>query len=93
MEQTPKIFLDLPESLFKRLEDHINRVVEDCLRKHIEAIKAEPELMTRAQVAKRLRITLPTLRRLETNGELIPERVGRKVFYDKRRVELFLKPK
>lgn len=86
-----KLDLELPEHIFTRLQQVIEKSVQDALAKHIAAIKEEPELLTREQVAKRLRITKPTLRKLELDGKLIPERAGRRVLYDARAINLFLK--
>ena len=72
------------------LQQVIEKTVEASLVKHIALIKAEPELLTRAQVAKQLRITQPTLRKLELDGKLIPERAGRRVLYNARKVQIFL---
>jgi hypothetical protein len=88
--QTQKILLELPDSVFERLQETIERVVSETLQKHVEAILAEPAKLTRAEVCKRLRITPPTLRKLEQDGRLIPERVGRRVLYDGRKIEMFL---
>ena len=87
---TQKILLELPDSVFERLQETIVRVVTETLQKHVEAIKSEPSKLTRAEVCKRLRITPPTLRKLEQDGRLMPERVGRRVLYDGRKIEMFL---
>ena len=86
-----KIFIDLPDSVFIRIEETIQRCVAEALQKHVDAIKAEPDLLTREQTAKRLRISLPTLREKEKAGLLIPQRCGRKLLYDRRAIEEFLR--
>jgi len=85
-----KILLELPEETFTRLEATIQRCVEESLMRNVDKLRVEPELLSRDQVAKRLRITAPTLRRLEVEGKLVPQRAGRRVLYNARTVENFL---
>ena len=86
-----KIILELPDSVYLRLEETIKRTVEEALNRNIDKIHEEPQLLTRKQVATQLRISLPTLRKLELDGKLIPERAGKRVLYNKRTIEYFLK--
>lgn len=85
-----KLVIELPDSVYVRLQETIERTVQETLQKHIEAIRSEPERKTREETARYLKISLPTLRKLEERGELIPERSGRKLLYSKRAIEDFL---
>jgi len=50
----------------------------------------EAPLFTAQEVADRLRVTVRTVQRLETEGTLIPVRVGRAVRYRREDVDEFL---
>lgn len=91
MDQTPKIFIDLPESVIQRIEERISKKLIETLEQHAKEMYARPNLLTRAKAAKLLRISLPTLRKLEVDGKLIPQRAGTKVLYDQHHIETFLK--
>jgi hypothetical protein len=86
----PRIELTIPEEFYNRLEDLIDRRVEAALQKNLAMINAKPVKLTRLEVCERLRITTPTLNKMEKDGRLIPERAGRRVLYDQRSIESFL---
>lgn len=88
-----KIVIELPDSVYTKLVEVIEKTIEETLQKHIDAIRSEPERKSRSETASYLKISLPTLRKLEACGKLIPERSGRKLLYSKRAIEDFLNSK
>lgn len=86
-----KILLDIPDEVFTRLEETIQRTVEESLCRHADKLMAEPMLLTRQDVTRQLKITLPTLRKLELDGKLIPQRAGRRVLFRQETVDTFLR--
>ena len=85
-----KITIELPEAIYERLEAVIQKTVVETLQKHIAEIKMEPAKLTRQEVCKRLRVSLPTLRAMELSGKLLPQRFGKRVIYDERQIEKYL---
>lgn len=63
----------------KALEDIVDKVLD----RRFEPLKKkyEEKLVTRDEVLKILKISAPTLWRMEQRGDLIPVRIGRKVMY------------
>lgn len=63
----------------KALEDIVDKVLD----RRFEPLKKkyEEKLVTRDEVLKVLKISAPTLWRMEQRGDLIPVRIGRKVMY------------
>jgi 2-phosphoglycerate kinase len=86
-----KFFLELPDEVYQRLEAVIQKTVAEALQKHVDAIHAVPNLLSREETAKLLRVSLPTLHTYEASGRLIPQRAGRKLLYDRKAINEFLK--
>ncbi|MBL7847241.1 MAG: helix-turn-helix domain-containing protein [Cyclobacteriaceae bacterium] len=85
-----KIELEIPESVYLKLGDVIDRTVQQAIHKHFESKAAQPVLYSRAETAAMLKVSLPTLHNYEMNGSLIPQRTGRKVVYTKKAIDDFL---
>lgn len=63
----------------KALEDIVDKVLD----RRFEPLKKmyEEKLVTRDEVLRVLKISAPTLWRMEQRGDLVPVRIGRKVMY------------
>lgn len=80
------------EELKQIIEDSIENKLSIYLNKNTEIIPEvfEQELITRKELAKKLRISLPTLNTLTKSGTIISYRVGRRVLYKWNEVNLSL---
>ena len=82
----------LIESLTEALEPLIDAVVEQLAerawtRMQVIMRPPEPRYYSRIEAAKILRITLPTLANLTSNGRLTAKKVGRRVLYDSAQID------
>lgn len=84
------INIQLPDDVFVRLENTITSCVERALIEHVAKVQAKPVRLTRVEAARELRVTLPTLRQYELTGRLKPERIGRRVLYNRSDIETLL---
>lgn len=68
-----------PDELKKMMEE----VFYECFEKAFAPLRRqfEDRLITRHEAAKLLNVTLQTLWSMEKRGELIPNRIGKKVLY------------
>ena len=70
-----------------QLEEIIKRVVKSVLPQQTENIKNQDvELLTRAEAAKFLRISLPTLHKITQEGGLKYYQPGSKILYSKKEI-------
>jgi excisionase family DNA binding protein len=86
-ERTIKIEIEIPESVYARLSDHIVTAVNKALDDRINDIKQKSEKLTRAEAAKALRISLTTLDKHIRSGYINSERVGKRILINKRDIE------
>lgn len=73
----------------------ITGAIEEALANSAQVVAAsaatiESELLTRKDVARKLHLSLVTLRELEKRGELIPVRATRRVLYRDSDIERYL---
>lgn len=80
----------IPDTEITRLVEATVRAVEQTLQVNLDKIQSEPKLLSRKETAAMLKISLPTLRKYELNGTLIPQRGGWKLLYPKKTVEDYL---
>lgn len=78
MEHT--IMIGIPLSEYKEM---MREVVREVVQEETKPLRRqfEDRLITRDEAAKKLNVTLHTLWNLEKRGELIPNRIGKKVLY------------
>lgn len=79
--------VNLPDEIYTKIE----QVIIETLNREIKKIQESPKKLTREETAKHLKISLPTLRQREIEGILVPERSGKRVLYDQRTIEQYLK--
>ncbi len=84
------IQIQLPEEVYRRIEALITTTIEKALISHVSRVQAQPNRLTRAEAARALHVTYPTLRQYEVTGRLKPQRAGRRVLYDMKDIEVFL---
>jgi len=72
--------------LFKELAD-IRVIIEDKTQNQTSQPISDDELLTRQQVADRLKISLPTLNELTKNGKITGYRIGNRVRYKANEVQ------
>ena len=87
--------------------DTVRRIIEDVVRTTLIEVLDErsttpfdpiqrqtvAQHFTRREVMDLLRVSHPTLRRMEKRGELVPVRIGRRVLYDSKVVGAMLERK
>lgn len=71
----------------KDLENLFEKILDDRLRKLEPRSKSDTVLLTRAETAKFLRISLPTLNEWTKEGIVIGHRIGNRVLYKKVELE------
>lgn len=72
--------IGIPLSEYKEM---MREVVREVVQEETKPLRRqfEDRLITRDEAAKKLNVTLHTLWNLEKRGELIPNRIGKKVLY------------
>ena len=75
-----------PDELYQKLRELISEELEARL-------KPEPpkDLLTKKEVAAKLRLSLPTVQRLMADGTIKPYRIGRRILFRADQVEGSLK--
>lgn len=71
----------------KDLENLFEKILDDRLQKLEPNSKSDTVLLTRAETAKFLRISLPTLNEWTKEGIVIGHRIGNRVLYKKLELE------
>lgn len=85
-----KLLIELPKEVLDRIESVIAETIRRELANHVREIQAKPLLLTRKEAAKKLRVSLPTLRAYENKGFLNGQRIGRRVLFSEDEIERFL---
>lgn len=86
-----KIIIEIPQEVYNRLEVFITETIRKAIEKHAAEIQSKPRKLTRAEAAKKLRVSLPTIDSYVKNGLLNPERIGRRILFSEDNIEQFLK--
>lgn len=76
------------EALTKIIRDETDRILAAILA---TGEKKPEKYLTRKQAASRLKISLPTLWKIEKNGQLPAHRIGAKVLFAESAIDAFLK--
>lgn len=86
-----KIQIEIPDTVYAKLDQHIAETITRVLNDRVSDIRKQAEKLTRAEAAKKLRISLPTLDIHLSSGVIKSQRVGRRVLIPLSELENFLK--
>lgn len=92
MNNTNTILSTLFAELTPLVESWLNTTIESAVKKALaeERAKARPDVyLTRQETAKALKVSLPTLWKLTTNGDIKSVKVGRSVKYAESEIKRF----
>lgn len=85
-----KIEISIPESVFQAFEARCIAIADKVFTDKLKSIQKEKVKLTRAEAAKRLKISLPTLDKHLQHGTLKSQRIGKRILIDEASLENFI---